>query len=117
MYSACDGQSSGATIRGGRPKSPSSAAVATRTAPSRWQCSSAFRHVRKSNKRKMSHSERLPLVDPRAPTHQEIWRPDGGRQHRLRGRQGRGVRPEEAERLALGELAVDAVYRIDFEVA
>jgi lipooligosaccharide transport system ATP-binding protein len=51
MYAACEGQSSGATIRKSR-RPTSSSAVATRTAPSRWQCSSAFGHVEKSNKRK-----------------------------------------------------------------
>src|SRR5581483_1030332 len=44
MYSACDAQSAGATMRRSlRPDS--SSAVDTRTAPSRWQCSSALRHA------------------------------------------------------------------------
>src|ERR1700730_15216785 len=51
MYAAWDGQSSGATSRKGRVRSSpccraSASAVAARTAPSRWQCSSAFGQAR-----------------------------------------------------------------------
>src|ERR1700716_50818 len=51
MYAAWDGQSSGATSRSGRGRSSpccgaSSSAVAGRTAPSKWQCSSAFGQAR-----------------------------------------------------------------------
>src|ERR1700693_1493932 len=51
MYAACEGQSAGATIRRGRFKSrpsslASSSAVDGRTAPSRWQCSSALGHAK-----------------------------------------------------------------------
>src|ERR1051325_3466534 len=53
MYSAWLGQSSGATIRNSvRPAS--SAAVETRTAPSRCECSSAFFQARKRDIRRPS---------------------------------------------------------------
>ena len=50
MKAACEGQSAGATIRSGRARSKpsvvaSSSAVDGRTAPSRWQWSSALRQL------------------------------------------------------------------------